>query len=85
MNRKAIIVGIKREKLTSDEKIFLSKEKPWGSEGYESCEWVLLDYLNIVVHIFQDKGIISSERKNMSKAPILRHRSTVFSSIEIDE
>ena len=32
-----------------------SKEKPWGSEGYESCEWVLLDYLNIVVHIFQDK------------------------------
>tara|TARA_B100000686_G_C16380914_1_gene757487 strand:- start:333 stop:704 length:372 start_codon:yes stop_codon:yes gene_type:complete len=32
-----------------------SKEKPWGSEGYEACEWVLLDYLNIVVHIFQDR------------------------------
>ena len=30
MNRKAIIVGIKKEKLTVDEKIFLKKEKPWG-------------------------------------------------------
>jgi ribosome-associated protein len=27
-------------------------EDPWHREGLENCEWVLLDYINIVVHIF---------------------------------
>jgi len=30
MNRKAIIVGIRKEKLTLEEKSFLTREKPWG-------------------------------------------------------
>ena len=29
------------------------KEKPWNSEGYSSSEWILLDYADIVVHVFQ--------------------------------
>lgn len=29
------------------------KEKPWHKEGFENSEWILLDYSNIVVHIFQ--------------------------------
>ena len=29
------------------------KEKPWHVEGAEVGEWVLLDYVNIVVHVFQ--------------------------------
>lgn len=29
------------------------KEKPWHVEGTENAEWVLMDYVNIVVHIFQ--------------------------------
>lgn len=29
------------------------KERPWKKEGYENSEWILLDYVNIVVHIFQ--------------------------------
>ena len=29
------------------------KEKPWHSEGLENSEWILLDYVNVVVHIFQ--------------------------------
>lgn len=32
------------------------KEKPWKKEGFENCEWVLLDYVNVVVHIFQPQS-----------------------------
>ncbi len=30
------------------------KQKPWHIEGYESRRWVLLDYVNVVVHVFQE-------------------------------
>ena len=29
------------------------KDKPWRVEGSEDGEWVLMDYVNIVVHVFQ--------------------------------
>jgi ribosome-associated protein len=28
--------------------------KPWNREGAENAEWILLDYVNVVVHVFQD-------------------------------
>jgi len=31
------------------------KEKPWKKEGFENSEWILLDYVNVVVHIFQQE------------------------------
>ncbi|MDA7693505.1 ribosome silencing factor [Flavobacteriaceae bacterium] len=31
------------------------KEKPLHTEGLEVAEWVLLDYVNVVVHVFQKK------------------------------
>ena len=29
------------------------KEKPWHVEGSDNAEWILLDYVHIVVHVFQ--------------------------------
>jgi ribosome-associated protein len=29
------------------------KEKAWHIEGSDNAEWILMDYVNIVVHIFQ--------------------------------
>lgn len=31
------------------------KEKPSHTEGEENAEWILLDYINVVVHIFQEQ------------------------------
>jgi ribosome-associated protein len=30
----------------------LQKEEPFHREGYENSEWILLDYLTVVAHIF---------------------------------
>lgn len=29
------------------------KEKPWHVEGSNNAEWVLMDYVHVVVHVFQ--------------------------------
>jgi ribosome-associated protein len=28
-------------------------EKPWHREGFQNAEWILLDYVSVVVHVFQ--------------------------------
>ena len=28
------------------------KEKPWKEEGKENNEWILMDYVNVIAHIF---------------------------------
>jgi ribosome-associated protein len=28
-------------------------ERPFHAEGYENAEWILMDYINVVVHVFQ--------------------------------
>jgi ribosome-associated protein len=33
----------------------LASEKPLHIEGFESAEWILMDYFDIVVHIFQEE------------------------------
>ncbi len=30
------------------------KEWPWHVEGKENSEWILLDYINVVVHVFKE-------------------------------
>ena len=29
------------------------KDKPWHVEGSDNAEWILLDYVHVVVHVFQ--------------------------------
>ena len=31
----------------------IAQEKPWHVEGEGTAEWILLDYVNVVVHVFQ--------------------------------
>ena len=31
-------------------------EKPWKREGFGNSEWVILDYVNTVVHVFQEEA-----------------------------
>ena len=37
------------------------KEKPWHTEGKTNKEWILMDYFNVVVHIF------NKEKRNFYK------------------
>ncbi|MCC6690588.1 MAG: ribosome silencing factor [Bacteroidia bacterium] len=30
----------------------LTSEKPFHSEGYENSQWILIDYVTVVVHVF---------------------------------
>jgi len=29
------------------------RDNPWHVEGHDNAEWVLMDYVNVVVHVFQ--------------------------------
>jgi ribosome-associated protein len=29
------------------------RDKPWHVEGSDNSEWILMDYVNVVVHVFQ--------------------------------
>jgi ribosome-associated protein len=31
----------------------LSQEKPWHIEGQRNSNWILMDYVNVVVHVFE--------------------------------
>ena len=31
------------------------QQKPWNTEGQSTSEWILLDYSDIVVHVFQEE------------------------------
>src|SRR5687767_15483131 len=31
-------------------------EKPWHVEGLVNCQWVLMDYVNVVAHIFYSEA-----------------------------
>ena len=31
-------------------------ERPWHTEGYEARRWILLDYVDVVVHVFHARA-----------------------------
>ncbi|TKG91147.1 ribosome silencing factor [Puteibacter caeruleilacunae] len=35
--------------------IELADEKVWHTDGYRNSQWILLDYMNIMVHVFQQE------------------------------
>lgn len=41
-----------------DELIKKSRTKPWKKEGYSNKEWILIDYVDVVAHVFnKDKRL----------------------------
>lgn len=49
-------------------------EKPFKQEGYQSLQWVLLDYVNIVIHIMQPSARIFYKLEDMwSDAEAIKH------------
>jgi ribosome-associated protein len=30
-------------------------ENPWHKEGFENAEWILIDYSDVVIHVFQEE------------------------------
>ena len=39
-----------------DEGMAALGQKPWHTEGYEARRWILLDYVDVVVHVFHAKA-----------------------------
>jgi ribosome-associated protein len=38
------------------EKLEAEGTQPWHTEGYETGRWILLDFVDVVVHIFMDEA-----------------------------
>ena len=37
-----------------EKEVYLNcKENPWHKEGFQNKEWILIDYVDVVVHIFK--------------------------------
>ncbi|MDH5608075.1 MAG: ribosome silencing factor [Cyclobacteriaceae bacterium] len=32
-----------------------SKQKPWKREGFQNREWILIDYVDVVAHVFTEE------------------------------
>ena len=49
-------------------------ERPYRSEGYQSLKWVLIDYVNVVVHIMQPEARKFYQLEEMwHDAPSMEH------------
>lgn len=49
-------------------------EHPWHSEGYNNCEWVLIDYVDTVVHVFlPEKRQLYNLEELWGDAPLTQH------------
>ena len=58
------------EHLTETTKL-LTGEYPWHKEGFKNLEWVLIDYFDIVIHIFiKEKRTLYNLEELWSDAPV---------------
>ncbi len=52
------------------------KEDAWHKEGFENSDWIILDYVNVVVHIFKtDKRAFYGVEDLWGDAEIKLHQS----------
>jgi len=52
------------------------QEEAWRKEGFENAEWVLLDYIDVVVHIFKkDKRYHYGVEELWGDAEIMNYQS----------
>ena len=58
--------------------------KPWHKEGYKGLNWVLLDYVDLVVHVFKkDAREFYNLEKLWGDAPIHKPRDTKKSVLAV--
>lgn len=49
--------------------------KAWHKEGYENSQWILLDYISVVVHVFQRESRQFYNLENLwADARIIEHK-----------
>ena len=48
------------------------EENPWHHEGYNTLQWVLLDYVNVVVHVMQPDTRKFYKREEMWNDAVLQ-------------
>ena len=61
------------------------EERPWHREGQEHRQWVLLDYVDLVVHVFSpEKRAFYDLERLWGDAPIEQVPAEVVSSADIE-
>jgi len=64
----------------------LTGEKPWHSEGFQNSEWILLDYVNVVVHVFlNEKRTFYNLEKLWGDAAITHHEDELSAMEQTDK
>jgi ribosome-associated protein len=59
-----------------DEMYKAFKEEPWHKEGFQNSEWILLDFVSVVVHIFRtEKRDFYGVEDLWGDAELKRHQS----------
>lgn len=58
-----------------------TNEDPWRKEGMENKEWILIDYVNVVVHIFQKEKRKFYELEDLWGDAEITHINTEITNI----
>ena len=69
-----------------DETIKELGSKPWHKEGFENAEWILLDYVDVVVHIFIEEARWFYDLENLwADAKVKVHKDKIDNNKTLNE